>query len=103
MTPTDGASRIVVEVAYAAPARVVVRCYEFATPATVADALERVNADEAFAGIELAAGAIGIFGRLVAPSAPLADGDRVELYRPLAADPKTARRARVRDARRMRQ
>ena len=45
------------------------------------------------------AGAIGIFGRRVAVDAPLADGDRVEVYRPLVLDPKEARRERARKRR----
>jgi putative ubiquitin-RnfH superfamily antitoxin RatB of RatAB toxin-antitoxin module len=50
---------------------------------------------------ELAAGApsIGLWGRVVAPDARLRDGDRVELYRPLAADPQEARRVRARKVR----
>ncbi|MEO8718647.1 MAG: RnfH family protein [Burkholderiales bacterium] len=38
----------------------------------------------------------GIHGRRVAPETRLADGDRVEIYRPLSADPKDARRRRAR-------
>jgi putative ubiquitin-RnfH superfamily antitoxin RatB of RatAB toxin-antitoxin module len=38
----------------------------------------------------------GLYGRRVPPETPLADGDRVEIYRPLRADPKEARRARAR-------
>ena len=38
----------------------------------------------------------GIWGRLRPLDAPLADGDRVELYRPLQVDPMEARRARAR-------
>jgi len=38
---------------------------------------------------------VGIHGRQVALDARLADGDRVELYRPLRQDPKTARRRRA--------
>jgi len=38
---------------------------------------------------------LGIFGKAVAADAPLADGDRVEIYRPLALDPKEARRRRA--------
>jgi putative ubiquitin-RnfH superfamily antitoxin RatB of RatAB toxin-antitoxin module len=41
-------------------------------------------------------GAVGIFGRRVAADAPLADGDRVEIYRPLVLDPKERRRQRAR-------
>ena len=38
---------------------------------------------------------VGIFGRRVELDAPLADGDRVELYRPLRVEPKEARRRRT--------
>ncbi|MDH3320784.1 MAG: RnfH family protein [Betaproteobacteria bacterium] len=38
---------------------------------------------------------VGIYGRRVAPDTRLADGDRVEIYRPLSADPKDARRRRA--------
>ena len=41
----------------------------------------------------------GIFGRRVGPAHRLADGDRVEIYRPLAIDPKEARRRRARKKR----
>lgn len=39
--------------------------------------------------------AVGIHGRRVALDTPLADGDRVEIYRPLRVDPKEARRQRA--------
>jgi hypothetical protein len=39
---------------------------------------------------------VGIFGRRVAADAPVADGDRVEIYRSLVNDPKEARRRRAR-------
>ena len=41
---------------------------------------------------------IGIFGRRVAASMVLREYDRIEIYRPLIADPKQARRARARPA-----
>ena len=55
--------------------------------ATVRDAL-------AAAGID--AQRVGIFGKRVSADARLADGDRVEVYRPLQIDPKQARRQRAR-------
>jgi putative ubiquitin-RnfH superfamily antitoxin RatB of RatAB toxin-antitoxin module len=39
---------------------------------------------------------LGVFGKEIEAGASLSDGDRVELYRPLAVDPKDARRARAR-------
>lgn len=41
---------------------------------------------------------VGIWGQRVAMDRVLRDGDRVELYRPLIADPKASRRARARPA-----
>jgi putative ubiquitin-RnfH superfamily antitoxin RatB of RatAB toxin-antitoxin module len=38
---------------------------------------------------------LGLFGRTIAPTHRLRDGDRVEILRPLAADPKEARRQRA--------
>jgi putative ubiquitin-RnfH superfamily antitoxin RatB of RatAB toxin-antitoxin module len=38
---------------------------------------------------------VGIFGKVVQRDQPLQDGDRIEIYRPLAEEPKLARRNRV--------
>ena len=43
---------------------------------------------------------VGIYGRRVALDARLADGDRVEIYRPLRAEPQDARRQRALKAKR---
>jgi uncharacterized protein len=45
-------------------------------------------------------GRVGVWGRLVTPETQLRDGDRVEIYRPLLADPKEIRRKRAANARR---
>lgn len=37
----------------------------------------------------------GVWGRIRPPHYPLREGDRIEIYRPLKADPKQARRARA--------
>ena len=47
-------------------------------------------------GIAAEASAVGVFGKRVRPDTPLADGDRVEIYRPLLLDPKERRRQRAR-------
>ena len=44
---------------------------------------------------------LGIHGRVVAATHRLADGDRVEIYRPLPADPKETRRRLAREGRTM--
>lgn len=76
-----------VEVVRAWPDRLERRELELEEGATVRTAL-------AAAGLPAPHGA-GIFGRRVPLDARLADGDRVEIYRPLRADPKEARRRRA--------
>src|SRR5262245_11756907 len=74
------------------------RVVELAMPAdsTVADALDRVAQASDFAGVDVAVAPVGIYGRIVERSQRLVEGDRVEIYRPLAIDPMTARRRRAR-------
>jgi len=91
---------ILVEVAYALPERAIVKALRLQAPATVADALKLAAADPAFAGIDLAKATVGVYGTLARADQLLAAGDRIEIYRALAADPKAARRARVKQARR---
>jgi hypothetical protein len=91
-----------VEVSYALPQRAIVKTYRLPAPATLEDVLRLAAADGSFAGIDLAHAVAGIFGKVAAPQQVLEDGDRVEIYRPLAADPKSARRARAAQARKHR-
>jgi putative ubiquitin-RnfH superfamily antitoxin RatB of RatAB toxin-antitoxin module len=93
------ATHIDVEVVFAAPQHAVAKTFRMALPATVGEVLRAAAASAEFAQIDVEHCAIGVFGRVVAPGQPLSDGDRVELYRPLAADPKAARRARARSDR----
>jgi uncharacterized protein len=89
-----------IEVVYAEPDRAIVKAYGLDPGATVADALAMAARDSDFTGVDLGRAAIGIFGRPAKPEQALRPGDRIEIYRPLAADPKTDRRARVKQARR---
>lgn len=63
---------------------------------TVLDAVLASGLLSAFPEITLDMNRLGIFGRLVRADATLRDGDRVEIYRSLAADPKDIRRRRAR-------
>jgi putative ubiquitin-RnfH superfamily antitoxin RatB of RatAB toxin-antitoxin module len=70
--------------------------------ARIADALAaaRAAAGAAAAGIPWESAPVGIFGELRQRSDSFADGDRIELYRPLTHDPRERRRAEVARARR---
>lgn len=80
--------KIAVEVALAHPERQTLRRIVLPEGSTVADAL-------AASGLESAPGSVGIYGKIVPARTVLRDGDRVEIYRPLVADPKDLRRARA--------
>jgi putative ubiquitin-RnfH superfamily antitoxin RatB of RatAB toxin-antitoxin module len=88
-------------VAYALPERQWLWPLELPDAATVADALAaaRVLAVDAPA-LPWDDATVGIYGVACARDAPFRDGDRIEVYRPLAADPRAARRERVAGARR---
>jgi len=92
---SDGPATIVVEVAYGLPDRQALLQVELPDGASVAEAIEASGIREAFPGLEVAAERVGIWGRKAALDQPLSDGDRVEIYRPLLAEPKEARRARA--------
>ena len=89
---------ILVEVVYALPDRAVVKTYRLRPPARLGDALALAAADPDFSGIDLNHAPAGIFGRPAGRDQPLKAGDRIELYRPLAIDPKAARRARAKQS-----
>jgi uncharacterized protein len=59
---------------------------------TAHDAIVRSGLLEQFPEIDLGRNPIGIFGRIVPLDTPLADGNRVEIYRPIIADPETVER-----------
>jgi uncharacterized protein len=89
-----------VDIAYAEPQRAIVKSFELAPGSQVADALKLAALDPDFAGVDLANAVVGIFGKLIRADHALQDGDRIEIYRPLTADPKAARRARALESRR---
>ena len=86
-------AEIVVEVVFSLPDQCVLKRISLREGATVEQAIAAAGLGEH----EIAAERVGIFGRRVDLATRLRDGDRVEIYRPLALDPKEARRRRVRD------
>lgn len=88
-------SALTVTVVLALPDRATEVELRLAPGATVAEALAASGLAALQPQIDIARSPVGIFGRRVARDRVLADGDRVEVYRPLVADPKDARRRRV--------
>jgi putative ubiquitin-RnfH superfamily antitoxin RatB of RatAB toxin-antitoxin module len=88
-----------VEVVYATRERQALYTVSVAAGASVRDAIERSGVLAAFPEIDLAQNRVGMHGRLVTLATPLRDDDRVEILRPLQADPKDARRQRAKGRR----
>jgi putative ubiquitin-RnfH superfamily antitoxin RatB of RatAB toxin-antitoxin module len=88
-----------IEVVYALPLRQDVISLELAEGATVGQALAASGMQARHPLLDLRLVRVGVWGRPAALDARLSDGDRVEIYRPLQADPKELRRrrARIRD------
>jgi len=84
-----------VTVCYALPERTWLRELQLPAGATVADALAASGFADAFPGIDPAREGVGVYGARCGPEQALHDGDRVEIYRPLAFDPMESRRRRA--------
>ncbi|MFO1372736.1 MAG: RnfH family protein [Candidatus Competibacteraceae bacterium] len=91
-----------VEVAYARPDEQRITAVEMPEGATLEQAIIQSRIQEQFPEIQLKTAKIGVFGKLSKLSATLRAGDRVEIYRPLLADPKEVRKKRAAEGKRMR-
>lgn len=89
------AEKIKVEVSFARPDSQVIIPLKVERGATVEDAIRQSNIMETFPEIDLAVNKVGIFGKLGKLENTLREGDRVEIYRKLIADPKEVRRKRA--------
>lgn len=86
---------IMVEVAYALPKQQLIIPVKVAEGTTAEDAIKASGIIQKFPEIDLSVNKIGIFGKLTKSDTPLRNMDRVEIYRPLIADPKEVRRQRA--------
>lgn len=79
-------------VAYSEPGQQIWLNIEVPDESTVGEGIERSGILKQFPHIDLGAQKVGVFGRLVKLEAVLKPGDRVEIYRPIIADPETVPR-----------
>lgn len=95
MAADNGSDKLRVEVVLAMPDKQESVMLELAGGSTIADAIDQSGIAGLFEGFELDRTKVGIFGQRAAVTQELRDGDRVEIYRPLIADPKESRRQRA--------
>ncbi len=87
--------QIRVEVVYALPAKQEIIAIKVAPGTTVRQAIEASGILEKYPEIDIAKNKLGVFAKLTKPDVVLRDRDRVEIYRPLIADPKEVRKQRA--------
>ena len=84
-----------IEVVYALPDRQTLIRRSMPAGTTVAEGIKLSGVLDKHPEIDLAVNKLGIFGKLTKADAVLRDRDRIEIYRPLIADPKEVRRKRA--------
>ena len=99
-TPEQG--QILVEVAYALPKVQSLISLTIAPGSTVKDAIDASGILQQFPEIDLEKNPVGIFSKKTSLDHPLRERDRVEIYRPLIADPKQVRKQRAAQGKTMR-
>ena len=87
--------QINIEIVYALPDKQTLLEKSIAAGTTVMEAIQISGIVEMHPEIDLAVNKLGIFGKLTKADAILRDKDRIEIYRPLLADPKEVRRRRA--------
>jgi len=84
--------RISIEVAAATPKRQVIVPLQVPVGTTLAQAVDLADLPARLPELEIDMDRLGVFGQRRSPATILQDGDRTEVYRPLAGDPKEIRR-----------
>lgn len=84
-----------IEVVYALPAKQQLVTLQLPAGSSVRQAIDASGLLQKHPEIDLTKNKIGIFAKLTKPDAVLRDRDRVEIYRPLIADPKEVRKQRA--------
>lgn len=88
-------NKTLIEVAYATPEKQLILECKIDRGVSVREALHLSGIDQHFPEIDIENCDFGVFGKAVAADYELQDGDRIEIYRPLIADPKEIRRQRA--------
>lgn len=93
--------KINIEVVYALPQEQMLLKVQAPHGATVAEAITLSGVMQKYPDIDLVRNNLGVYGKLTKADAVLRDKDRIEIYRPLLADPKEVRRKRAEEGRAM--
>jgi len=89
------AQKILVEVVYALPDEQTLLAFEVEEGTVAEDVIKKSGILEQYPEIDLSKQKIGLFSKLIKLDQPLREKDRIEIYRPLIADPKEVRKKRA--------
>ncbi|KKO48409.1 protein RnfH [Arsukibacterium sp. MJ3] len=92
------AEPLTIEVAYALPAQQSLLTLAVMPGSTVQQVIEQSGICQQYPEIDLTSQKVGVWSRPVKLDEQVKDGDRIEIYRPLIADPKDLRRRRAEKA-----
>jgi putative ubiquitin-RnfH superfamily antitoxin RatB of RatAB toxin-antitoxin module len=92
---------IQLEVAYAKPQRQDIVSVRLPAGSTIQQAIEASGLLARYPEIDLATGKVGIYGKLSRMDTVARDRDRIEIYRPLIADPREVRKQRAAEGKAM--
>jgi len=99
--PADEKPSINVEVAYAMAQKQIVRKVNVDAGTTLGAAIVQSGIMMDFPDLELENAKVGIYGKVASMVTVIKEGDRIEIYRPLIADPKEVRRKRAAEGKMM--
>ncbi|KAE9528445.1 RnfH family protein [Testudinibacter aquarius] len=95
MSEPTTVDNITIQIAYALPDSYFLQSYQVEPGTIIQNAILQSGILEQYKEIDLRSNSVGIFSRLAKLTDVLQDGDRIEIYRPLLADPKEIRRKRA--------
>ena len=89
------------EVIYALPEEQILFTAEFAEEATARDVILQSGILEEYNELDIESMDIGLFGKAIKMDQMIRDKDRIEIYRPLIADPKEVRKRKAAEGKRL--
>lgn len=91
----ESSSKIPVEVVYALPQEQTLLAFDVDKSATAEDVINKSGILQQYPEIDLTNNKIGLFGKIIKLDHQIRAKDRIEIYRPLIADPKEVRKKRA--------
>lgn len=88
-------AQIMVELVYALPEEQTLLAFEIDEGATAEDVIKKSGILEQYPELDLTKNKIGLFSKLIKLDHLMREKDRIEIYRPLIADPKEIRKKRA--------